>query len=109
MLYLSDISRMPKPTLEYIKSWAKETGISVLILDSLLYNRAHSTHFGLDQAAELVKVLKPKSTYLVGMSCDSFPPHDEANKALAEKVRSARTSSPTYPASLHQSSSQAST
>jgi len=54
----------------------------VLVLDCLNLTRFNPTHFNLKQSLEVVRRLKPKRTYLVGMSCDSFLPHDEMNKEL---------------------------
>ena len=42
-------------------------------------------HFNLNQALELIQRLKPKKTYIVGMNCDDFPEHDEANAMIREK------------------------
>ena len=39
----------------------------------------------IDQALELVKRLKAKKTFLVGMNCDNFPEHDEANRLIQER------------------------
>ena len=45
-------------------------------------NRKAPTHFNLGQALDIVRRLNPKCSYLIGMSCDSFLPHDEMNKEL---------------------------
>ena len=58
----------------------------ILIVDSLLWDRAHPVHYSMKQAVELSQVIKPRlQTYLIGMSCDNFLPHDEMNKYLKEK------------------------
>lgn len=80
VVYLSDISRLPDETYEYIMENLPET--DVLVLDCLNLTRFNPTHFNLKQSLEVVRRLKPKRTYLVGMSCDSFLPHDEMNKEL---------------------------
>ena len=54
----------------------------ILIVDALNLYRYNPTHFKLEQALDVVRRLKPKRTYLVGMSCDSFLPHDEMNEEL---------------------------
>ena len=38
----------------------------------------------LPQTSELIRTLKPKKAYLVGMGCDSFLPHYEMNEVLEE-------------------------
>jgi phosphoribosyl 1,2-cyclic phosphodiesterase len=76
VVYLSDISRMVPETMEFIQKQLPPTDI--LICDSLLWRREHPTHFSLEQAVELRDQLKPRlQTYLVGMSCESYPPHEE--------------------------------
>ncbi|KAL7536567.1 hypothetical protein ACHAWF_005499 [Thalassiosira exigua] len=77
---LSDISRMPRETENYINDSLPQT--DVLVLDALNLDRPNPTHYNLQQALDLVRRLKPKHTYLLGMSCDSYLPHDEMNKEL---------------------------
>ena len=84
VVYLSDISRMVPETLEYIQQKLPPTDI--LIVDSLLWHKVHPVHYSLDQAVELSRIIQPRvHTYLIGMSCDSFPPHDEMNTLLRKK------------------------
>ena len=80
VVYLSDISRMLPTTETYIMEQLPPT--DVLILDSLLVDREHPVHYSLKQAIELARRLKAKKTYIVGVNCDDFLPHDEANKEL---------------------------
>jgi phosphoribosyl 1,2-cyclic phosphodiesterase len=81
VVYLSDISRMVPETLEFIQQKLPPTDL--LIVDSLLWHKIHPVHYSLDQAVELSKIIQPRvHTYLVGMSCDSFLPHDEMNMLL---------------------------
>ena len=80
VLYLSDISRMPEETEKYITEELPETDI--LVLDSLSMDGFNPTHFSLKQGLELIRRLKPKRTFIVGMSCDRFLPHEEMNKEL---------------------------
>ena len=70
-------------TEDYILS--KLPATDVLVIDSLLVHKDHPVHYSLRQAIELARKLNPKKTYVVGMNCDNFRPHDEANKEL-EKV-----------------------
>ena len=71
---------MPQETEKYIMEKLAPTDI--LVVDALTLERNNPTHYNLKQAIELVRRLKPKRTYLVGMSCDNFLPHDEMNKEL---------------------------
>lgn len=80
VVYLSDISRMLPETLEYIHTKVPE--VDILVLDALLPVGDNPVHFSLEEAMELAKQIRPKQTYLMGMNCDSFPPHDEMNEKL---------------------------
>jgi phosphoribosyl 1,2-cyclic phosphodiesterase len=81
VVYLSDISRMVPETLEFIQKKLPSTDI--LIVDALLLEGNNPVHFNLEQAMELRDQIQPKGqTYLVGMSCDAFPPHGETNEYL---------------------------
>jgi hypothetical protein len=81
VVYLSDISRMVPETLDYIQKELLPT--DVLIVDTLLWDREHSVHFSMEQALDLARTLQPRmGTFLIGMSCDTFWPHDEMNAYL---------------------------
>lgn len=80
--YISDISRMPPYTLEAIHK--HQPKIDILILDCLTSSYKHPTHFNLNEALDLVRELKPKKTYFVGMS--SSMEHEE-NNALCAKLK----------------------
>jgi phosphoribosyl 1,2-cyclic phosphodiesterase len=81
IVYLSDISRMVPETLEYIQQQLPPTDI--FICDALLWHEPHSVHFSLEQAVALARQIRPRQgTYLVGMNCDKFLPHDEMNAWL---------------------------
>jgi phosphoribosyl 1,2-cyclic phosphodiesterase len=81
IVYISDISRMIPETLDYIQNKLPPTDL--LIVDALLPEFEHPVHFSLEQAANLSKEVAAKRTYLIGMSCDAFPPHDVMNNQLA--------------------------
>jgi len=83
VVYLSDLSRMPEETLEFILNELPPTDI--LVVDSLSYSIPHPVHFSLDQAMNLVKIIGAKKTYIVGINCDDFPDHDEANRRIQAK------------------------
>lgn len=82
VVYLSDISRIIPSTESYIMEKLPPTDI--LVIDSLLKTKIHPTHYSLEQAIQLAKRLGAKQTYVVGMNCDAFPPHDEMNEELAK-------------------------
>ena len=83
VVYLSDISRMVPETLEFIQEKLPPTDI--LVLDSLLWEKPNPVHFSMKQAVELSKIIQPRMrTYLIGMSCDNFFPHDEMNDYLRD-------------------------
>ena len=81
VVYLSDISRMLPETLDYIQNTLPQP-IHVLILDALLIDSSNPVHYCLPQSLELIQQLQPLQTYLVGMNCDSFGPHEERNEQL---------------------------
>jgi len=85
-VYLSDISRMLPETLEFIMSKLPQP-THLLVLDALLVDKANPVHFNLLQAMELVEQINPKQTYLVGMNCDSFEPHDIMNEKLRKQYK----------------------
>jgi len=82
VVYLSDISRMIPSTQAYILEKLPPTDI--LVVDSLLVEKRHPTHFCLTQAVEIAQELGAKQTYIVGMNCDAFKPHDEMNEELSK-------------------------
>eukprot|EP00804_Cyclotella_cryptica_P001926 CCRYP_007359-RA/>CCRYP_007359-RA protein AED:0.03 eAED:0.03 QI:134/1/1/1/0/0.5/2/92/434 len=82
VVYLSDISRMPAQTEKFILEKLPPTDI--LVIDALNLNDFNPTHNNLEQSMKIIRKLKPKRTFVVGMSCDLFLPHDEMNQELAE-------------------------
>lgn len=84
VVYLSDISRMKPTTLEYIQTNLPPTDI--FVCDTLLRDQIHPVHFNLQQATELARQIGARQTYLIGMNCDTFPPHKEMNEELARDV-----------------------
>jgi phosphoribosyl 1,2-cyclic phosphodiesterase len=84
VVYISDISRMVPETLQFIQEKLPPT--DVLIVDALLLHKAHPVHFSLEQAVDLASQIRPTiQTYLIGMSCDAFLPHEEMNTYLYDK------------------------
>jgi phosphoribosyl 1,2-cyclic phosphodiesterase len=83
VVYLSDISRMLPETLEYIQTRLPQP-THLLVLDALHRDdELNPVHYNLSQALALVEQIQPQQTYLVGMNCDSFLPHDAMNAELS--------------------------
>lgn len=83
IVYLSDISRMLPETMDFILHKLPPTDI--LIVDSLYPDRTHPVHYSMEEAIEIMKQINPKQTFFVGMNCDAFLPHDEANEELRQQ------------------------
>lgn len=71
--YLTDVSAIPD------RSWRLLEGLDLLVLDALR-PRPHPTHFGLDQALEVVDRLRPRRTLLTHLS-HQFD-HETTNEKL---------------------------
>jgi len=84
---MSDLSRIGNDTKRWITEWMEGGGIDVLVIDSLLVERDHPTHISLKKAREIIRELRPKRTYIVGISCDDWPTHDKANLMLVEMFK----------------------
>jgi phosphoribosyl 1,2-cyclic phosphate phosphodiesterase len=52
----TDVSHIPN------ESWSLLEGLDVLVLDALR-DKPHPTHFGIEQALEVVERVNPKQTY----------------------------------------------
>ena len=79
IVYLSDISRMIPKTLDVIKGYGE---ISLLVVDALHPTDSYFSHFSMNDAIKLAKVIRPRMTRLVGMS--GHFEHIACNKKLAE-------------------------
>ncbi|CAK9041240.1 Putative hydrolase C777.06c [Durusdinium trenchii] len=71
-VYLSDVSKVPDDTMKILKS----TRAEVLVVDALLKTGPNYSHFGLPQALDLIRELRPQRAYLIGMSCQFDHFHD---------------------------------
>mmetsp|Transcript_20357 Transcript_20357/g.67995 ORF Transcript_20357/g.67995 Transcript_20357/m.67995 type:complete len:148 (-) Transcript_20357:3001-3444(-) len=80
VVYLSDFTSISEEVYEVIE----EREVSILVLDSLRPDKDSLTHIGLPTAVEIAKRVKPKKTFLVGLS-DNFGDHDEFNRGLRDK------------------------
>ncbi|CAJ1355359.1 unnamed protein product [Effrenium voratum] len=65
-VYLSDVSKVPDDTMKVLKSHRAE----VLVVDALLKSGPNYSHYGLPQALDLIRELRPKRALLIGMSCE---------------------------------------
>jgi len=82
-VYISDVKIIPEETILYLKSIDK---INTLVLDCLDVNGIYS-HIGLNEAKEIISLLKPENVYFVGMSC-GIGFHDNFNETLKSEVTS---------------------
>ncbi len=62
LAYCTDVNRIPDA------SWPLLEGLDTLLLDCLRPGDSHPSHFGLDDALDVVKRVKPKRTYFTHMS-----------------------------------------
>lgn len=74
--YVSDVSDFPPATLDLMR------GCDLLFLDALLRERTFGNHLTLEQAIEVATALRPKRTFLVGMT--HRLEHSATNAELAE-------------------------
>jgi phosphoribosyl 1,2-cyclic phosphate phosphodiesterase len=59
--YITDASFIPENSIEKLKN------LDLLVLNALRFKEHHS-HFTVDQAVEIINILKPKKTYLTHLS-----------------------------------------
>jgi len=69
--YLTDCNGIPRESRE------KLLGLDTLILDGLRW-QDHPSHFSIGESLEMVKLLRPKMTYLTHMNHDVLHARDEA-------------------------------
>lgn len=82
--YLSDVNIVPEDTMDFLKALPR---IDVLLVDSLLRSKPHTSHFSLDQAIDLARQLKPGLTRCIGMTC-SLGLHEEVDPELEALLES---------------------
>jgi phosphoribosyl 1,2-cyclic phosphodiesterase len=80
--YLSDVSAVPPETMQYLLDLPR---IDVLVIDSLLRHKPHTSHFSLDQALDLARTLRPTVTRTVGATCE-MGLHEDVNAELSEML-----------------------
>jgi len=76
--YCTDVNEIPR------ESWSLLEGLDVLILDALR-EKAHSAHFSLPEALEVVQTVRPKRTLLTHMSHELE--HEATNRRLPAGVQ----------------------
>jgi phosphoribosyl 1,2-cyclic phosphate phosphodiesterase len=62
LAYCTDVNVIPE------SSWPLLEGLDVLILDCLKPGKSHPSHFGLDEALQVIERLKPKQAYFTHLS-----------------------------------------
>lgn len=76
--YITDAKTIPANSIENLK------GLKVLVLNALR-RKEHHSHFNLDQAIEIVNILKPEKAYFTHIS-HHMGFHDEVQQELPENV-----------------------
>lgn len=76
--YVTDVSAIPDESLALLE------GLDVLVLDALRW-RPHPTHFSVDQALEVVRLLKPRRTFFTHICHDLD--HAQTEASLPDDVR----------------------
>jgi phosphoribosyl 1,2-cyclic phosphate phosphodiesterase len=77
LAYCTDVNKIPD------ESWPLLHGVRILILDALRH-KPHPGHFGLQEALEVIRQLKPERAYLTHISHDLE--HDTTNRSLPQGV-----------------------
>lgn len=76
--YITDCNHIPDEEM------AKITGSKILVLNALRKEK-HISHFNLDEAIELMELLKPEQGYLTHIS-HQLGSHDEVSRTLPEGI-----------------------
>ena len=77
MAYLTDCSAIPDASLRMLGN------LDVLVLDAVRF-RPHPTHFSVDEALEVISILKPKRAFLTHLCHDID--HDTVSAMLPAGV-----------------------
>jgi len=64
VVYLSDVSKIPTETMDFLQS----KPIDILIIDALFKTGSYNTHMSKDESLETARLLKPKQTMFTGLS-----------------------------------------
>ncbi len=76
--YLTDVNHIPKESMLRLQN------LDVLVLDAL-HRQTHHSHFNLQEALEIIAILKPEKAYLTHIS-HSMGLHTDVEKHLPENV-----------------------
>lgn len=76
--YLTDVNFIPEESLE------KLYNLDILVIDAL-HHKSHHSHFNIQEAIEVIGLLKPEKAYLTHIS-HSMGLHGEVEKELPENV-----------------------
>jgi phosphoribosyl 1,2-cyclic phosphate phosphodiesterase len=76
--YVTDVNRIPEPSMERLR------GLDTLILDTVR-PKPHATHFGLQQALDVVEELRPRRAFFTHLS--HHYEHEATNRILPDHVR----------------------
>lgn len=82
--YISDISRMPPESLALLKA---QGPLALLVVDALLLQNPHPTHYSVQQAVQLCRELRPRRALLVGMGpqVEHFAVNEQLRELLHEE------------------------
>uniref|UniRef100_A0A6U4U425 Metallo-beta-lactamase domain-containing protein n=1 Tax=Neobodo designis TaxID=312471 RepID=A0A6U4U425_NEODS len=89
VLYLSDVSAIPDDVMAALE---RMSAIDVLVVDMLLPDEKHFSHYSIDDAWELIVRLQPRVAYGTGMYCKIE--HHATNAALRERLDAYRAALP---------------
>jgi phosphoribosyl 1,2-cyclic phosphodiesterase len=76
VVYLSDVVKIPDEVREKIN------GCDILVIDCLTMKGNHKSHYSFEQTLAEIRLIKPKKSYLIGMSHSIE--HETMNKYLKE-------------------------
>jgi len=76
-VYISDVSEVPESVMKQLREW----DIEYLVVDTLHPEKRYISHFNLEDAIALVEEVKPRKTFLVGVS--HYFDHEVDNAKLA--------------------------
>eukprot|EP00512_Aurantiochytrium_limacinum_P013536 CAMPEP_0171583860 /NCGR_PEP_ID=MMETSP0961-20121227/11056_1 /TAXON_ID=87120 /ORGANISM="Aurantiochytrium limacinum, Strain ATCCMYA-1381" /LENGTH=403 /DNA_ID=CAMNT_0012141151 /DNA_START=1159 /DNA_END=2370 /DNA_ORIENTATION=- len=82
-VYISDVSTIPPHVMEVLRKW----DIEYLVIDTLHHKRRYPTHLSLEQSMEVIEELKPRKTYLIGVSHDFEHERDNAKLASLKQTK----------------------
>jgi hypothetical protein len=89
VLYLSDVSSVPEDVMAALE---RMSAIDVLVVDMLLPDEQHFSHYSIDDAWALILRLQPRVAYGTGMFCKIE--HHATNAVLAERLAAYRAGLP---------------